>query len=231
MRVHHLVVMVTLACLLVTCGQPQAVPNTQSADPTSTIQHVNAGHSESSYITVRSLKERIAREPVVVIGQITGTGEVINMARDIYDNTKPAPDLFGVGQVYTFKVQRYLKGTGPNELNVANPEGLISADPATVTAADIQRAKEDSGYGNEAFQIGATYLLLLHRLDGFDPSHNYFTGGIHPWRFVVASAGNLTMEAPGGVFSQLPADFIPHPDAPLLPQVEQIIREQQTATP
>lgn len=180
---------------------------------------------------MRSLKARVSTAQIIAIGQITGTGDVINMARNINDINKPDPTLFGVGQVYPFQVQQYLKGSGPSTLNVVQPEGQILADPATVAAADIQRAKTDSVYDYTAFQTGTTYLLFLRSLDGFDPKNNYFTGAFYPWRFTVGSDGTTTMEAPSGVFSQLPADFIPDADAPLLPQIKQAIQAEQAAQP
>lgn len=248
-----------LASLLIACGQPDAQTGTASNTPvvptpaerrqpevqTGTAANASMPPAQATisaqiaagnvtvgeYVTAHSLKVRIAISPIIVIGQITGTGEVINMARSIYDINKPDPTLFGVGQVYHFQVQQYLKGNGPDTLNIVQPEGLISADPATVSATDIQRSKTNSVYEYTAFRTGTTYLFLLQPLEGFDPKNNYFTGGIHPWKFVVGSDGNLIMEAPGGAVAQLPADFIPDPDGPLLPQIEQAIQAEQAAKP
>lgn len=238
MRIYQLIAIVVLAVLLSACGQPDTAqnehPTSTAVLPSQMISSMPTATDDiivGEYVTARSLRARVARSQVVVIGQVTDTGEVINMARNIYDNTKPASDTFGVGQVYHFQVQQYLKGSGPSMLNVVVPEGIIFKDPSTITAADIQQAKAVSPYEQNPLQTGMTYLLLLERLDGFDPASNYFTGGIHPWKFVVANDGSVTMDAPGGAILQMPPDFIPDPNAPLLPQIKQIIQDQQAGTP
>lgn len=237
MRKYLWLVTGILASLLIACGQPDVPTGTAvgtavvpaQADINTQIKAGNVIVGE--YVTVPSLKARIATAPIIIIGQITGTGEVINMARDIYDISKPAPDMFGVGQVYHFQVQQYLKGSGPDTLNIVQPEGQVIADPVTVTAADIQQSRTNSAYEYTAFQTGTTYLLFLHQVEGFDPANNYFTGAFHPWKFIVGGDGSMTMEAPRGVFLQLPADFIPDADAPLLPQIKQAIQAEQAAQP
>ena len=130
---------VVLICLLVgSCGSnppmSQQTSNTVQTsphqEPTQTTRLPSAANptgiqpqpqaAQSEYHIVPSLKERIATSKIIVIGELIDQGEVINAARDTSDRTQPAANLFGVGQVYHVRVARYLKGTGPNTLNIGS---------------------------------------------------------------------------------------------------------------
>jgi hypothetical protein len=107
---------------------------------------------------------------------------------------------------------------------------MIFKAPETVTQADIAEARALSVALPMRMEV--TYLLFLKRLDGYGFDKEYYTGGLEPWRYVLAPDGNATIEAPEDAIEQIPADFIPNPSAPLLPQVEQLINaEQPTQAP
>lgn len=204
--------------------EPAAV--TMTIEPTSKVEQ----HVISHYVIPPSLKERISISNVIIIGQVTSLGEVINSARDTEDQTKTSTEMMSLGQIYRLEVQQYLKGAGPDILEVLQSEGTIFKAPETVTQADIAEAKTMSVA--LPMRQGVTYLLFLKRLDGYGFDKEYYTGGLEPWRYVLASDGNATIEAPQDAIDQIPFGFIPDRDAPLLPQVEQLIQaEQPTKTP
>ena len=167
----------------------------------------------------------VAQAELVVVGRFVGVGNVFNSARDNRDSSKVASDVFDVSQEYHFQVSQYLKGDGLKVLMIAQVEGAIRGDTVKVTPADIKRAKESMGV--PLFEIGTQYLLLLQKDIGIDNTLRY--SGSEPWRFVVGEDGISSVSVPGDVRMSLPEDFIPQPDAPLIPQIEQIVRQQATA--
>jgi hypothetical protein len=193
--------------------------------PTPRVEQIAISH----YVTPKSLSERVAISDVIVIGQVTNTGEIINSARDTENPTKSATDMFNVGQVYHFEVQRYLEGAGSNILNVLQSEGMIFAAPETVTQADIDRVK--TGSPAIPLSVGTTYLLFLKRLDGYGFEKEYYTAWREPWRYILAPDGSAQLEAPEDARRAIPPDFLLDPNAPLLPQVEQAIQAERATTP
>jgi hypothetical protein len=165
---------------------------------------------------------------MVAIGTVTATGSIFNSRRDTEDQTQPARDSFGVGQEYQVQIERYLKGSGPAVLTVVVTEGAILSPPEKVTQADIERAKAASGI--PPLTVGARYLLLLKSFTVHYPGTDYYAGQGQPWRFVLSEDGTGVLEAPSGALGSFPQDFIPRPDAPLLPQVEQLIQAEKATT-
>src|SRR6266545_6585840 len=179
-------VLIALAIvLLISCDHPDstsqsgtttnATASTRSAGseatvqpppPTGTTKSTSVSTSTQSsvvvitnYVTSQSLKETVTQSEIIVLGNVIGTGEVINTSRDTQDHTKPSRDSFDIGQVYDFQVQRYVKGSGPLVLKVAQAEGVILRPQSGVTQADIDRAKAADDH--VPFNTGTTYLLFL----------------------------------------------------------------------
>lgn len=245
---------VLVTILLNACGRPDTgiqpiiVGNTPTSQSTNIAATIQSGvHSETyttgsshgsapasvagtgSYIVDASLKESIAHSEIIVIGEVIGVGEMFNSHRDVQDQTKPARDTFGVGQEYVLQVQRYLKGSGPDVLTIVQTEGAVWSPPESVTQTDIERAR--AAQGVPQFEKGKLYLLLLKSLAAYHPEKAYYAGQGLPWRFALAPDGTGVMEAPSGALASIPQDFIPRPDAPLIPQIEQLIQAETNATP
>lgn len=228
---------------LVACGQPDNRQPVSSSGSSASVQqpspttampaHATALTEQPShkimatYHIVRSLKERVATASVVAVGQISGKGGVINGARDVTDMNKPASDLYGVMQIYQFQVQRYLKGSGQDMIDVVQVEGMIDGDPASVTQADIDQAKK--AYDYIPFQIGTTYLLFVDRQDYLHLDQDYYGPAFgHPWRFIIASDGSAQLEVPEGALREMSPDFT---SSLTLSQIEQLIQSEQTPGP
>lgn len=113
-------------------------------------------------------------------------------------------------------------------LTIEQVEGAILGPPEKVTPADIERAK--SSVGALSFKPDTNYLLMLNTVTDYDGKVRY-GGGHQPYRFVLQSDGTAVIDAPGSVTLNLPETFIPNPDAPLIPQIEQIIAGQQAGKP
>lgn len=184
-----------------------------------------------------SLQELMDQSDVIVIGEVVGTGSMFNSSRDLDDSTKPSSTTFSVGQIYHIQVQRYLKGTGSDMLYLAQTEGQILASPNAVTSDDIRRAR-DAWNATIPFQKGVPYLLFLRDLTKYyqnDISEMPLYGeNKEPSRFELLPDGRAKIEAPQEAMRVIPADFFPDGiDAPLLPQVEQLVQKEQSnsATP
>jgi hypothetical protein len=199
---------------------PEAVAAATSGAPTITPWHPPVVFVDQ-FAMHESFEESVASAEIIVIGEIIGLGETFNSQRDVADNTKPATDGFGVGQEYFFEVQRYLKGSGSTTLTVVQTEGGVRARPATVTEADIARARAASSV--PPLVKGTRYLLLLRSIARYYPGKDYYTGQAEPWRFELSSDGRATMISPAG----LGVDFAPDQVAELVGQVEQVVRAQQ----
>lgn len=240
MKIRFLpLVAVTLGmALLIGCGTPDtgAQPGVNVSSSTAAQPSAGANASDSneppvagtaSYEVIRSLNEAVAQADLIVVGKIVGVGDIYNSARDNRDPSKPASNLFDVTQEYHFQVEQYLKGDGPKVLTIAQVEGAIQSAPEKVTPADIKRAK--NGAMGPQLEVGTKYLFLLKKDPDIDGKTRY--GGLEPWRFVLGDDGVGGVVAPGDVRFSLPETFIPHPDAPLIPQIEQIIQDQQAGKP
>lgn len=251
MRISKTSTYILLVCMLLlgACGRPDAAqgnigtptlgpaqPRTTVAPhPTSSAAVTDAANAGSpsvggtvSYNIVRSFREAVQMADIIVIGEVTGVGEIFNTHRNPYDASKPATDSFGVGQEYFFHVERYLKGSDATDITVVQVEGAIFAPVDQVTPALIEQAKAASG--DIQLDRGTRYLLFLRGPFDYMGKHIYGAAA-EPWKFRLDAEGRATMETPGEVRLSLPEDFLTRLDAPLLPQIEQIIREQQTATP
>jgi hypothetical protein len=205
-----------------------AVP---AADPTMIASVVQ--HQEDMFIFVHSLKERVAKSTVIVLGDVRDTGEIINLSREVSDWTKPATNGFSVGQVYHIQVTRHLKGASPDTISIINQEGgLPIVNPASITPAHIAQLKATGGY--VPLKIGTTYLFFLDPFTGVDFSGTYYIGGagaIYPWRFALAPDSTLEADGPHGPMGDVEPEFAPRPLAELLTQVDQLVQAEKAGAP
>jgi hypothetical protein len=231
-------VMLIVLLTVVACGQPDNHQPVSSSGSSVSIQQPNytttaspnvaalpaqpLPRSLATYNIVRSLKERVATASVIAVGQISDMDGVINGARDVNDINKAASDLYGVMQSYRFQVQRYLKGSGQDIIDVVQVEGMIDGDPALVTQADIDQAKK--AYDYIPFRVGTTYLLFLDRQDYLHLERDYYGPAFgHPWRFIIASDGAPQLEVPEGALREMSPDFT---SSLTLSQIEQLIQAE-----
>jgi hypothetical protein len=185
-----------------------------ATDRNSTLADDVANKSAASYITANSIAELTSRASLIVIGQVEQTDRVVNMARDVNDISEPDLSLLGLGQVYQIKVETFIKGEYPDaSILFVQPEGFLvkpqmSTEPSP---EDVKLARQDDDH--IAFISDQRYLLFLHPLRGFE-EQQYFTGGIHPWRFNVTD--------PNHVYPESPAHLLEIPPSNLATVIEQI---------
>ncbi len=172
---------------------------------------------EASFVTAGTLDDLVAKSTLVVVGNVSGLGGTINMARDISDITKPDPLLFGVGQIYHVSVQRYIKGSGAPTLDLVQVEGFVNGQRSPVNASSIKQAH--SKYPYIPLSSSNTYLMFLVPAQGF-PAGQYFVGDIAPWRFTLPPGGMAEPESP---WSGARAVFQPIPSEQLIAKVEQLV--------
>ena len=204
----QLVVLLSTLVIVASCSSTQPGTSASSSQP-DTVQ--------ASFITARTLDDLIRRSPIVVVGQVTGTGAIINMARDVNNVTSPDPNLFGVGQPYTVSVSRYLKGTGDGTLQVLQAEGMIDLRRAKVTEQTIVGAR--ATYPYVPMRSGVTYVLFLMPLSDF-PDAAYYAGTVNPWRFTAPQDG---LAEPESAWAGARGAFPPLPTAQFLSLLEQLI--------
>jgi len=177
--------LMVLSSLLSGCRiSPATKFDTQTLIPET--QVFNSG----SYITATSIRELTNRSKIVVVGKAVKTGNIINLAREIDDISKPDPNLFGIGQIYEFEVSRYLKSekdvSQAGRVNVVQFEGMLGISPQeTLTMRDIEKARSQERY--IPITLGSEYILFLEPLIGFPELEMHYTGVAHPWRFALVS--------------------------------------------
>lgn len=181
-----IIIAMILSTLLTACRTASTTPASATRTPISELQVFNS----ASYITATSISELTNKSTIVVIGQAVSVGDVINLARDIDDISKPDPNLFGIGQVYEFEVTSYLKGeqdiSGVNMIYIVQPEGMIIlSDQKPPSKDDIEKAQAKEEY--VPIKVGSEYVLFLEPLKGFPELKLHYTGVAHPWRFALVN--------------------------------------------
>ncbi|MDP9372001.1 MAG: hypothetical protein M3Q65_06030 [Chloroflexota bacterium] len=202
-------------------GSARQAPGERSAgtDAPATGAPATGRTGAGSYITTTSLEDLVARSSIIVVARVSGTGETINLARDPADPARPDPQYFSGGQVYHVAVQRYLKGEGADSLRVVQPEAFLVNPPATITPAELDRAKAE--YQHIPMRAETPYLLFLRPLGGFPADAQYLTGTVHPWRFTVPQGGDARVESP---WEGADRAFPIRPSAVLIGQVERLVQ-------
>ena len=243
MHTRYTAATIVFLLMLAACGRPDVPTGASSptpmpayaivpaADPTLIASEVQQQKQEDMFVFVHSLKERVTKSTVIVLGTVRDTGEIINLSREVSDWTKPAANGFSVGQVYHIQVTRYLKGAGPDTINIINQEGgLPTVNAASVKPEDIAQLKATAGY--VPLHIGTTYLFFLDPFTGVDFPGTYYIGSNgYPWRFALRLDNTLEADAPHGPMRDVVPEFAPRPLAELLTQVDQLVQAEKAAAP
>lgn len=137
--------------------------------------------SDTDAINSKSIKNLVDTAPIIVIGSITPSQEVVNMARNPSNHAEPDSSFYIVGQVYQLKVESYLSGAGAELLNVVQPEGAITGVATNTISPDQAQSAKGRGYSFVPLSSGQ-YLMFLEHLDGFLDTYVTGSGG-SPWRF------------------------------------------------
>ncbi len=186
-------------------GIPSIIGATASVEP---------GSSAASYRTAQSVSQLVSESAIIVIGQMTGIGETFNMARSPQNPSQPDPAILGLGQVYHFQVERYLKGQGSRSIEIAQVEAILG-DQTPKTPKNIARAR--ASYGAIPLRPNVRYLYFLRPLTDFPDKPNYFVGTLHPDRFVLGEQGNSEPETPSPEAKRV---FRAKPSSELIGEVE-----------
>jgi len=186
----HIPAGIIIAMLLITLLAACKTESTNLTSATQTPISESQVFSSGSYITVTSIQELTNKSAIVVIGKAVGIGDIINMAREVDDISKPDPNLFGIGQVYEFEVSRYLKGeqdvNGAKNIYVVQVEGMIVLSSLEMPAKeDIEKARSQEKY--LPINLGSEYILFLEPLKGFSELKMHYTGVAQPWRFALVN--------------------------------------------
>lgn len=190
------------------CGDRNTTPSTAARQP---------DMGQASYITADSLEELAAQSPVIVVAEVSGRGEAVNMARDPNNVSEPDPSTFILGQVYHVTVQRYVKGSGDDVLDVLQPEGFVNKERIPISQQAIEQSR--ATYPHIPMDAGVRYLLFLKPTQGF-PSEKYYTGVMQPWRFTIPGDGMANPESP---WQGAPEAFPALPAATLIDELERLV--------
>lgn len=205
----------------------QPVVSTQIPTTSTSSSNNQAVQPMGNQIVANSLEELIVKSPVIVVGRVTSKDEIINTVRNPSNNTA-ANDLFGIGQVYSFNIERYLNGKDGTVIKVVQTEGYLVNKSNTATANDIEKAKSSSGV--LPFKLNNKYLLFLAPLDKISEvaGKSYYTLSISPWRFTLPDSGNAVPESATNKFVKA---FDPRLSTALLQDVEQVINKKPVLPP
>jgi hypothetical protein len=162
---------------------------------------------------------------VIIVGEMSGLGETVNMARNVNDISQPDPNILVVGQIYHIAVQRYLKGSGVATIDIVQPEAyLFESTPKTQENIGKAKAKDN----HIPLRVGIKYLFFLNAMQQEFPGKNYFAGDLHPWRFILPDKGNAEPESP---WSEATRVFRSRPSADLINEVELWVNGGKYPTP
>lgn len=208
-----LIIMSASAC----ANASQIQRPTATSDP---ILQANVSMGTSDYLTAKSIKELVNKSTIIVSGKAIAQKEIINMARDVNNINQPDPNILGIGQVYQFEVNLFLKGTGPKTIYVVQPEGFLSGNKVGLNLVDSNLILARSQEKYIPIRLNNQFILFLEPLVGFPDLKNYYTGAIHPWRFDISNIDQAFPESPwDGALMAFPtrkvSDFInqiEHPD-------------------
>src|SRR5712692_10557166 len=192
---------------------------TSTSTPDTRIQPI-----ESSIVGAKSLDELIKNADTIVIGQMAGVGEIINTTRDVNDVTKPDQRYFGVGQVYQFRVERYLKRQGDVVIKIVQGEGLLTPN-IPKTPENIEKARQASKH--IPLRLGVRYLYFLSRMDREFPGQNYYVGVYHPYRFILPPTG---FAVPDSQWADAIMYFPPTTSFELINDIDEKVNGRKTPT-
>jgi hypothetical protein len=200
---------------------------TTAIAPASPIPTSDTSAPVSSSAIVGSLGQRVVRSSIIVIGHVQGRGGVVNLATDQIDHAKPERRFFAIGQVYQVTVERYLKGSGPDTIELLQDQGIVR-EGTPVTQESIEQAHARSTY--IPMQPGARYLFFLYRAELYGKT--YYASDYYPGRYALPEGGIARIEAAPGFERGFPA----MPSAELITEVERLIQAgpaavTPTATP
>jgi hypothetical protein len=162
----------------------------------SQIYQENVVSGPGNFIVAHSMKELVDESTIIVSGQASARKEIINGARDVNDINKPDPHLLGVGQVYQFEVDKYVKGNGPETIFVVQSEGFLVGDQVGINLTDDNIAKARSQEKYIPIRLNHPYILFLEPVKGFPSLKNYYAGSILPWRFDTSDSQRVIPESP-----------------------------------
>jgi hypothetical protein len=224
-------ILIVISQLLLACSGNSTLPSvptdvSESSAIVSTVGEGEIGKVNVQYIYANSLSELVALSPLIVIGQLDKLGAVVNTARNPQDTSKPSSSTFGIGQTYTFTVERYLKGNSSSPLNLIQGEGLIILNQAQASEDNIKKAKANSGI--PTLQPNRKYLLFLKPLEGDFAGKDFYVAPIMPWRFVLPDKENAYPETPT---NRAVSELNSMPTTQLINTVEQIASRNPTIPP
>lgn len=211
--------------LLAACNTEFTNLKTVNQAPNSESQVFSSG----SYITATSLQELTNKSTIVVVGKAVGTGDIINMAREVDDISKPDPNLFGIGQVYEFEISSYLKGEhevdGAKIIYIVQVEGMIVlSTPEMPTKEEIEKARAQEKY--LPIKLDSEYILFLEPLKGFSELKRHYTGVAHPWRFALVN----NCAFPDSPWQDANLYFHPQPINDFIEQIENVTMNASEST-
>ena len=179
--------------------------------------------SSGDHPVVTTLREVIAESSLVVIGTVSGLGEIVNEARNPNEPDKPDPNLFHIGQVYHITVESYLKGQGGSNVDLVAAEGVIAGSDMHKTPLNFEQAKANDQH--IPLVPGTRYLIFLYPFPSFKAQH-YFGILKEYWGYKLPVNGTAEIQT----LYQASAGAFPtgKPSAVLVTDIKQIISQNPT---
>jgi len=148
-----------------------------------------------SGLTYKSIPEIAHKADIIVIGMVTAEKDIINTSRDPRDPSKPSSKIFGIGQVYSVQIERYIKGNGDKTIPLVLGMGSIPTKDniGTPNPTEIEHTKAANiNIAYVPLSINRPYLMFLrvidknkYALDGYYSNELY--AGVLPsfWRYDI----------------------------------------------
>ncbi len=137
-------------------------------------------------IVASSISELVLQSDLVVIGKIISIGDIVNMARNPDDISKPDPNYYGIGQVFDVEIERYLVGGGSKAIHIVQDQGFLRTDSSDISLDSIKLAIKK--HTHHQIEVGDSYLLFLrvipHDVEGY-PKGSLFAPAAYPWLFIT----------------------------------------------
>ncbi len=160
-------------------------------------------------------KELIEKSDLIVIGTAVDTGMTFNGARNSVHPEEADDDIYDLVKIYEVKVERYLKGSGPETVLVV--KAVASAYGTTAEEVQLKVESNDFDERYQSFEMDKPYLLFLKKHRYIDsylevPKGEYYHWATVPWIFDISNKQAIQIVDDEGSNSQynfmLPLDRV-----------------------
>jgi hypothetical protein len=168
-----------------------------TVNPTATILPTRVfSQPTASYASVTNYNDLVKKSKWIVIGRVVEPLEVFNGSRQPSAPSKPTKDAFDIAQVYKIAVEKYLKGSGNQEIYTAIYEGYLpNPAPSSAEIEQVQSIRSDY-----SIKVNTRYVMFFTTCCGPTgddvPKRDYYGGILQPWLFEITANEECVVRSP-----------------------------------